>query len=148
MAEQSGVEMKRPSHLPLTRLAHEAAAWAREQGRFEDFHRALFRAQFIEERDLGELETLKGIARDLGMNAGDLGRALTERRMADEVDEDLLIGQSYGVRGVPAYVIGGQILFGVQAASTLIEAIERASRMEPAPKPGVLPSIPINITRK
>ncbi|HWQ31449.1 MAG TPA: DsbA family protein [Blastocatellia bacterium] len=148
LAAAFGVEIHQPSRLPLTRAAHEAAAWARTQGRFDDYHQALFRALYIEDRDFSEIETLREIARSLGLNAADLEKSLHEGRMADEVDEDLLIAQTYGLSGVPAYVIGGHTLFGVQDETTLIEAIRRADRHEPAPKAGPLPSLPISITRK
>ncbi len=47
MAARLGVEINRPSRAPLTRLAHEAAAWARSQGRFDPFHKGLFRVYFV-----------------------------------------------------------------------------------------------------
>ncbi|MEO6724545.1 MAG: DsbA family protein, partial [Blastocatellia bacterium] len=34
MAKELSAEIHQPSRSPLTRLAHEAAAWARQQGRF------------------------------------------------------------------------------------------------------------------
>lgn len=148
LAARCGVEIHQPSRLPLTRAAHEAAAWARTQHRFDDYHQALFRALYIEDRDFSELATLKDIACSLGLDADDLAQSLNEHRMTDEVDEDLLIAQTYGIRGVPAYVIGGHVLFGVQDEATLIEAIRRAERHEPAPKAGPLPALPVNITRK
>jgi predicted DsbA family dithiol-disulfide isomerase len=148
IAERFGVELRRPSRLPLTRLAHEAAAWARTQHRFDAFHDEIFRALYLADKDFSEIEVLTGIARQLGLNSIDLEQALAEHRMADEIDEDLLIGQTYGIRGVPAYVIGGQVLFGVQEESVLVEAIRRAERMEPAPEAPALPPVPVNISRK
>jgi predicted DsbA family dithiol-disulfide isomerase len=148
LAERFGVEIHQPSRLPLTRAAHEAAAWARTQGHFDDYHQALFRALYIEDRDFSEITTLKEIARSLGLDADDLEQSLNERRMADEVDEDLLIARTYGLRGVPACVIGGHVLFGLQDENTLVEAIRRAERHDPAPGAGPLPSLPISITRK
>lgn len=148
LAAAFGVEIHQPSRLPLTRAAHEAAAWARAQHRFEDYHQALFCALYIEDRDFSGITTLKDIARSLGLDADDLEQSLNEHRMTDEVDEDLLIAQTYGIRGVPAYVIGGHVLFGVQDEATLVETIRRAERHDPAPKAGPLLSLPINITRK
>ena len=48
MAERLGMTMKLPPVQPRSRLAHEAAHWAREQGRFDDYHAAVFRA-FLKE---------------------------------------------------------------------------------------------------
>ena len=38
LAERLGVTMRFPPVKPRTRLAHEAAHWARAQGRFDDYH--------------------------------------------------------------------------------------------------------------
>ncbi len=46
MAERMGIPMKLPPVQPRSRLAHEAAQWAREQGRFDDYNAAVFRAFF------------------------------------------------------------------------------------------------------
>lgn len=139
--------MRLPSRQPRTRLAHEAAAWARTQGRFEPYHLALFHAFFAEDLDIGDAAVLAEVARECGLNAEDLAQALAEHRVADDVDEDLMIGRSYGITGVPAFVIGGQILFGVQEETTLTQAIERAAKFETDSGPHRLPHLPINITR-
>ncbi len=148
MAAALGVEMRQPSRLPLTRYAHEAAAWARAQGRFDAFHNAILRAHFAEDLDIGAIETLQQLAWRLGLDAADLARALNEQRYAEDVDEDLLIGETYGVRGVPAFVIGGQVLFGVQEEAALLRAIEAARKGE-AVKTAAQPApfVPITIQR-
>jgi predicted DsbA family dithiol-disulfide isomerase len=151
LAERLDVEMRLPSRQPRTRLAHEAAAWARAQGCFAPYHAALFRACFVEDRDIGETAVLAEIARGIGADARDLERALAEQRMAEEVDEDLMIGRAYGITGVPTFIIGGRALFGVQEEETLARAIKRAGQLETDPAeaaPRPLPHLPINITRK
>ena len=145
MAMALGVEMQQPSRLPLTRYAHEAAAWARAQSRFAEFHAAILRAYFIEDLDIGEIETLQQLAWRLGLDSADLAAALHEQQHADEVDEDLLIAETYGVRGVPAFVLGGQVLSGVQEEATLLQAIEATRRGEKVAAANPSPFVPIMI---
>jgi predicted DsbA family dithiol-disulfide isomerase len=148
MAVALGVEIQQPSRLPLTRYAHEAAAWARAQGRFDEFHAALLRAYFVEDLDIGAIETLQQLAWRLGLDSLDLAVALQERRHADEVEEDLLIAETYGVRGVPAFVIGGQVLSGVQEEATLLRTIEAVRKGEKIAAENAAPFVPITIQRK
>ncbi len=149
MAAALGVEMRQPSRLPLTRYAHEAAAWARAQGRFDEFHTAILRAHFVEDLDISVIETLQQLAWRLGLDAADLARVLNEQRHAEDVDEDLLIAESYGVRGVPAFVIGGQVLFGVQEEAALLRAIEAARKGEVVKTTAQpAPFVPITIQRR
>lgn len=148
LAERCGVTIRQPSRVPLTRLAHEAAAWARAQGRFEAFHAAIFRAYFLEDADIGATETLLALAQQQGMDANDLAAALKEQRFAEEVEEDLLIGQTYGVTGVPTCVLGGTLLYGVQEVATLVRAIEAVRAGRPVLEVKKLPTVPVNLTRK
>jgi predicted DsbA family dithiol-disulfide isomerase len=60
MAERLGMTMKLPPVQPRSRLAHEAAHWAREQGRFDDYYAAVFRCFF--ERGEGRVEVLTSLA--------------------------------------------------------------------------------------
>ncbi len=147
LANRLGVEIRQPSRSPLTRLAHEAAAWARSKDSFDQFHRRLFKAFFLENRDISELTVLKEIAWQSGLNPADLEKALAERRMADEVDEDLLIARTYGIATVPSFVIGGHVLAGVQDEAVLIRAIELASEGKLEAETKKLPHLPIQIAR-
>ena len=147
-AERLGIELRQPTRIPLTRAAHEAAAWARAQGRFTEFHEALFRAYFVEDADIDDVVILQELARRLGLEAADLAASLREQRFAEEVDEDLLIGQTYGVTGVPTFVIGGYLLYGVQEEAALVRAIEAARAGRPVLELKKLPTLPVNITRQ
>ncbi len=147
LAERLGVTIRQPSRSPLTRLAHEAAAWARSKISFDQFHRRLFKAFFLEDKDISELAVLKEIAWQSGLNPADLEQALAEHRLADEVDEDLLIARTYGVTTVPSFVIAGHVLAGVQDEAVLIRAIELASEGKLEAETKKLPHLPVNITR-
>lgn len=148
MAARAGLLMRQPSHLPVTRLAHEAAAWARTQGAFEPFHAAVFAAYFGSDKDISELEALKEIAFNLGLNPAELAAALEKGATREDVDDDQIITQTYGVTSVPTYVIGGHLLKGVQETSALVRAINAVRSGAAEEERRRLPHPPINITRK
>ncbi|MBS1790958.1 MAG: DsbA family protein [Acidobacteria bacterium] len=147
MAERLGLTIRQPSHASLTRLAHEAAAWARTRHNFESFHQGLFNSFFREDRDIGDIAVLKEIAWQSGLNPAELEKALAERKMADDLDEDLLIARTYGVTMVPSFVIGGHLLAGVQDEAVLVRAIELAREGKLEAETKKLPHLPINISR-
>ncbi|HMV85756.1 MAG TPA: DsbA family protein [Blastocatellia bacterium] len=146
-AAKLGVEIRQPSHSPSTRQAHEAAAWARRQGCFEGFHTKLFRSYFLEDKDLGELSVLKEIAWQSGLNPAELEKVLAEGRTAEDIDEDLLIAQTYGINFVPTFVVSGHLLRGVQEEAMLIKVIELASEGKLDAETRKLPHLPVTITR-
>ncbi len=148
MAAKLGVEIRQPSHSPSTRQAHEAAAWARRQGCFESFHAKLFRAHFVEDKDLSELSVLKEIAWQSGLNPAELEKVLAEDRTAEDVDEDLLIAQTYSVNFVPTFVLSGHLLRGVQEEAMLVKVIELAGAGKLDAETRKLPHLPVTITRR
>src|SRR5512144_2538875 len=64
LAAKLGITMTLPPVQPRTRLAHQAAHWARACGRFDDYHQALFRAFFERGEDIGQVPVLAPLAAD------------------------------------------------------------------------------------
>lgn len=134
LAERLGVTMRLPPIQPRSRLAHEAAHWARSKGRFDDYHEAIFRAFFERGENIGELEVLMSLASELGLDALSLRQALesgdfTESVLADENDAQLL-----GVTGVPAFIVERKAArTGVQPVESLKQLVEhvRAAVTQP-----------------
>ena len=123
LAEQYGLEIREPLRSVRTRKAHEAAAYARSQGRLEEMHAALFRAHFVEGRDIGRIDVLAQIGGEVGLDAGDLKFALDADSWTAQVVADEREAESLGITAVPAFVRksvdGVQALFGVRDVETL-----------------------------
>ena len=143
MAERLGVLMRKPPVRPRSRLAHEAAMWARREGRFEEMNTALFRAFFEDGRDIGDRVVLGDMAESIGLDKGSLIRSLESHEQLNTVLQDEATAARYGLTGVPAFVAGGAVLFGVQPKSGLEELLEfAAGKGEAAPSSGPLPHLP------
>lgn len=104
---------------PFARPASEAAMCAEEQGRFWDFHDAIFAKRGrIEEGTLGE------IGEELGLDGEALAECIAERRYADFVEADFLAGQRAGVTGTPAFFVNGIPLKGARDADDLSRVVD------------------------
>jgi predicted DsbA family dithiol-disulfide isomerase len=124
LAEQLGMTMKLPPVQPRTRLAHQAAHWARARRRFDDYHEALFRAFFERGEDIGQIAILTRLAADLRLDGDALREALERREFEPSVLADERDAQALGVRGVPAFVADRRaLLSGVTPAETLRQLI-------------------------
>jgi predicted DsbA family dithiol-disulfide isomerase len=124
LAERMGITMKLPPVQPRTRLAHQAAHWARAQGRFDDYHDALFRAFFERGEDIGEVAVLTRLAADLGLDGDSLRDALERRELEPSVLADERDAEALGVSGVPAFVADRRaLLSGVQPVENLRQLI-------------------------
>lgn len=89
--------------------AAEAAQCAHEQGKFWEYHDALFENQ----SQLG-IDKLKEYAAALELDAGAFATCLDEGQFSSDVQADLDEGQSYGVNATPAFFINGRLLSGAQ----------------------------------
>lgn len=104
MARQSGIDMKRPAIIANTRKAHEATEYARDQGKLWEFHRAVFKAYWEDERNIGDVDTLADAAEGCGLEAKGLREALADGRRAGRVGEQIEWGRAAGITGVPTVI--------------------------------------------
>ena len=119
IAVRLGMRMRMPGVIPRSRLAHEAAAWARARGEFETMHEAIFRSYFELGEDIGREEVLAGQAAASGLDGDGLRKALQNHDHLPEVLEDERRAAQLGLTGVPTFVAGARTAFGVQDADTL-----------------------------
>lgn len=119
--------MKLPPVQPRSRLAHEAARWARTQGKFEAMNAAIFRAFFERGENIGEIDILVSLASALDLESDSLRRALESREFENSVIADEQEAETLGLSGVPAFVANRKfVLSGVQPLENLKMLVERA----------------------
>ena len=127
LAERLGMTMRLPPVQPRSKRAHEAAHWARTQGRFDDYHKAVFRAFFERGEDIGQLEVLIRLASDLGLDEVGLREALESREFEASVLNDEREAAEWRVSGVPAFVADRRMArSGVQSVEALQQLVGRA----------------------
>jgi protein-disulfide isomerase len=106
---------------PDAQKAAEAAECALDQGKFWEYHKALF-----ERSPKLPLDSLKGIAARLGLNRSKFEGCLDSGKKAPVILHDVQDGQRYGVRGTPTFFINGRIVVGAQPITVFQAAIDRA----------------------
>ncbi len=110
-----------------SRLAQELGAWADTQPGGDAIHDALFRAYFVDGKNIGDLETLVGIAQAIGLSADAARESLEKRTFKDVVDADWEKSHAYGVTGVPTFVAGKHGLVGAQPYEALEQLVTQAT---------------------
>ena len=131
LAARLGMPMRLPPVKPRSRLAHQAAHWARAEGRFDEMNAAVFRAYFERGEDIGRAEVLAALAAGLGLDAERLRAALESREFEPAVLDDELEARDLGVGAVPAFVAGRRAaLSGVQTAENLRRLVAHARALE------------------
>ncbi|TDQ46390.1 protein-disulfide isomerase [Actinomycetospora succinea] len=111
---------------PESVLEARAARAAGRQGRFWDFHGALYRDQAPENRGDVTDASLNATAGRLGLDVPRFARDYADPQIARDVTADQQLGARLGVGGVPSFVIGDQLIFGAQPRATFQQAIDAA----------------------
>jgi predicted DsbA family dithiol-disulfide isomerase len=105
IASSYGMDFKSTSRIYNTRLAHEATEYAREKGKGNEFHKALFHKVYAEGQDPGQWSVLRSTAEEVGLNADEMQQLVESSRYTEYMEEQVRWAQQIGVTGVPTYVI-------------------------------------------
>jgi predicted DsbA family dithiol-disulfide isomerase len=105
LADERGLLMRMPPVAPRSRKAFETAMFARESGRYDVVHRAIFKAYFEEGIDIGDADALLDIAATCGIDPELLEESLDDGTYTDLVIEDEEFAKKLGVSGVPFAVL-------------------------------------------
>mgnify|MGYP002579721918 CR=1 FL=1 len=87
-AETVGLNMQLPPEIrprPMTYLAFEGAVLAEKSGKHEAWSDRVYRAYWVEGRDIGQIDVLCALAADIGLNADEMRQALENRTYLDDV---------------------------------------------------------------
>jgi predicted DsbA family dithiol-disulfide isomerase len=128
MAQAAGLEMVHPDLIPNSRRALEASEYAREQGKHEQFHRAVFDKFYGKGQDINQWPVLRAAAEEAGLDPDEMEHETESAKYREALDDS--IGEAYalGVTAVPTYVIDDKYaIVGAQP----YEAFERVlARLE------------------
>lgn len=112
--------------------AHQLIRWAEGQGKQSDMELALFESYFSKEENVGDLETLAGVAERVGLDSDEARAALEEERFADPVREQQRFWLRQGIQAVPSFVLDRRFLIpGAQDPEVFVSALERITSGEP-----------------
>ena len=123
-ADHWGVPFRWPSRFPMrTVLALRLALAAAEQGSAAEVSRALFRAYWVDDRDLNDPEVVRSVAADCGLLSA-FERAQSDpaikQALFDSTDEAV----QAGVVGVPSFVVRGHVFWGQDRLDLVARALE------------------------
>jgi predicted DsbA family dithiol-disulfide isomerase len=112
---------------PNTLDAHRLIRWAATAGVQAEVVDRLFKAFFVEGRDVGDRKVLVELAGECGLDAGQVEKALADGADADLVRAEIEEAQTMGVSGVPFFIFGGRVgVPGAAEPSVLRQAIAQA----------------------
>ena len=137
-AKAAGLEnMRRAPFVPNSRPALEAAALAKDKGRFDEYHRAVFKAFWEESKDIGQATVLQGILEACGLDWDEYRSTDNADRYSKQVDGEIAESRGFGITGIPAFILDRYLLMGAQPYDVFRQAMghieKEQSREDAAP---------------
>jgi predicted DsbA family dithiol-disulfide isomerase len=129
LGAQTGIAFAfdRIKRAPNTLDAHRLIRWSASASLQEKVVDRLFRAFFVEGRDIGDRAVLIDVAKDCGMDAGIVEKMLVEDVDVDSVRQEIAAAQAIGVTGVPFFIFAGRLgVPGAQDVALLKRAMAQA----------------------
>lgn len=112
-----------PQH-PQAQKATEAAECAGDQGKYWEMHDLLFAQQSLWAGKADAVNTFKGFAQKLGLEAGLFQQCLDSGKYASIPTENAADARRLGVTGTPSFFIGNRSLPGVYPLEAFVQVIE------------------------
>jgi predicted DsbA family dithiol-disulfide isomerase len=126
IAESVGLTIKPREVIINSRRALGAAEFARERGRFEEMHHALFKAHWEGTGRLEDVDDLVRIGTEIGLDAAELRSAIEDNRYEPVIDENRRVAGSVGIDAIPAHIFGRRYLvLGAQPYEALKQVVDR-----------------------
>ncbi len=124
---------------PNTIDAHRLIGLAGRAGKQDSVVEALFRAYFLDGRDIGSRDVLAEVGIAAGLEEKTIRDYLAGRDDVDRVENEDAMARRMGIQGVPCFILNRKYaISGAQEPAVFLEAIEMLKREtagEPVPAP-------------
>jgi predicted DsbA family dithiol-disulfide isomerase len=113
-AEDLGLPFGESDRLYNTRLAQELGLWAEARGLGTGFHVDVFKAYFVDGKDISRIPVLVELAESAGLPGDEAEKVLVTGAFKAAVDEDWAISRALEITAVPTCILNGDRLVGAQ----------------------------------
>jgi len=114
---------------PNTINAHRLIGLAGRAGKQDALVEGLFRAYFLEGKDIGDVEVLASTAAAAGLEEKTVRDYLTGRDDVDRVENEDAMARRMGIQGVPCFILNRKYaISGAQEPAVFLEALELLKR--------------------
>ena len=112
-ARHYGVPFQRNPFFPVNTLAlMRGAAAAQIDGSFERYHPAVFKAMWVEGRNLNDMKEVAAVLSSAGLDAGKFGARIQDQDVKDRLKATTEEAVARGVFGAPTCFVDKMMFFG------------------------------------
>ncbi|NLN32893.1 MAG: DsbA family oxidoreductase [Flavobacteriaceae bacterium] len=128
MARQAGLEYHLDKSVMVnSQKAHQLIQFAKTKGLGDEVEEVLFRAFFTDGKNVADLETLKELGKEAGLDEKELESAFTDDQFKYKMNQDIQEARSIGVTGVPFFVFDRKYgVSGAQPSEAFLDTLRKS----------------------
>jgi predicted DsbA family dithiol-disulfide isomerase len=124
LAAEIDLILKPPKKISNSKMALWLCEFAKENGRFNEYHSEIFRAYWEDGEDIGDIDILLDIIDKIGLNYIKAKDFIKRKGGSEKIDEFLLEAKAWGINSVPTFIIGNIKIEGAQPYELFKRALE------------------------
>jgi predicted DsbA family dithiol-disulfide isomerase len=124
--DKEGLPYGKRTHTYNSRLAQELGKWADTHDGGDAIHMKLYKAYFVEGRNIGDPDILVEIAESVCLSGAAAREVIETRSFETAVDADWEKSRQYGITSVPTYVADAKGVVGAQPYGVLERLLDAA----------------------
>ncbi len=133
--QKMGVRFGPQPLMSNSRMAMQGGEFAKDHGKYDAYHEAVFRSFFTDCKDIGDRSVILEIARGIGLDAAALDAALEDNTYLHRLQATTRAAKASGFSAAPTFVIDGYgAISGAQPIEqfrTILRGVEKVTKHEP-----------------
>lgn len=124
-----GIEFNQLNILSNSHLSLAMGEYAKEKGKFHEYHEEIFNAYFTQGKDIGDLKVLSSIAEKIGLDSEDLLKSLEKGKYDRVLEETQQLAHENEINSTPTFIIDEKYaVVGAQPFESFREALLQIER--------------------
>lgn len=105
MGKKFGIRFNNKNGKFNTRLAHLAGFYALEEGKYDEYAWAVFKAYFEQGLNVYNREVLSKIAKNIGLDPDQMLESIDSEKYNEKLEKAKRLAHEYGIQSVPTFII-------------------------------------------
>lgn len=126
LASEINIILKPPKIIANSKMALRLCEYARDNGKFDEYHTEVFKAYWEDGLNIGDMEVLLDIIDRIGLDYKKAKDFLKKPKVSERIDRFILEAKALGVDSVPTFIIGNIKIEGAQPYKLIKKAMNNA----------------------
>ena len=123
-ADELGLPFGKRKKTYNSRLSQELGLWAESKNKGAVFHKAAFKAYFVDGKNIAKIPVLVDLATSVELPSEEAAAVLATRAFKQAVDADWNLSREKAITAVPTFVMNQDKYVGAQPYEMLVKLME------------------------